>query len=232
MKRLSKLMLLVMGYGLLVVVLSSILSYPASAQGPSLPVRVTNTGAQAVPTVAQGTTTVAGSVSVANTPSVNVINTPSVNVANNTSNPIPVNITNNIGRTPWWQSLASVSSGPPIGPSSYTVPSGYRVVIEYANVHAIYSRNDASPGPTLGTYVPEVLLRVVPGSIGSEFDIELSPAEHVFSTTGRFFAASLPIKVILLPGWVIDVADNAADDPNSGGGSLLVYLSGYMEPAP
>ena len=49
---------------------------------PASSVVVTNTAANPVPTVAQGTTTVAGSVSIAGTTNVNVANTPTVNVAN------------------------------------------------------------------------------------------------------------------------------------------------------
>jgi hypothetical protein len=56
---------------------------PAMAQGrPAQPVLVTNGSGQPVPTAAQGTTNVAGTVNVGNTPSVNVANTPSVDIAN------------------------------------------------------------------------------------------------------------------------------------------------------
>jgi len=54
-------------------------------QSVKIPVVVTNTTAQPVPTAAQGTTTVAGSVNVVNTPTVSVGNTPSVSVANTPS---------------------------------------------------------------------------------------------------------------------------------------------------
>src|SRR6516164_4813188 len=55
---------------------------------PAMPpqnVVVVNTSGQPVPTAAQGTTTVSGTVNVGNTPNVNVANTPSVNVANTPS---------------------------------------------------------------------------------------------------------------------------------------------------
>jgi hypothetical protein len=52
------------------------------AQGVTLPVKVVNTTGQPVPTAAQGTTSVAGTVNVGNTPNVNVANTPSVSVTN------------------------------------------------------------------------------------------------------------------------------------------------------
>ena len=57
-----------------------LISIPAIAQ--TKPVLVVNGTGQPVPTAAQGTTTVAGTVNVGNTPNVNVTNTPNVNVAN------------------------------------------------------------------------------------------------------------------------------------------------------
>lgn len=59
------------------------LSVPAVGQGkPTQNVLVVNGVGQPVPIAAQGTTNVAGTVSVGNTPNVNVANTPNVNVAN------------------------------------------------------------------------------------------------------------------------------------------------------
>src|SRR5579871_2433831 len=52
---------------------------------PAQPVLVTNGTGQPVPTAAQGTTNVAGTVNIGNTPSVSVSNTPSVNVSNTPS---------------------------------------------------------------------------------------------------------------------------------------------------
>jgi hypothetical protein len=57
---------------------------------PTQPVLVTNGAGQPVPTTAQGTTTVAGTVNIGNTPSVSVANMPSVNVSNTPS----VNVAN------------------------------------------------------------------------------------------------------------------------------------------
>src|SRR5215467_12524998 len=48
---------------------------------PTQNVLVVNGAGQPVPTAAQGTTNVAGTVSIGNTPNVNVANTPSVNLA-------------------------------------------------------------------------------------------------------------------------------------------------------
>jgi|SRR6516164_305365 hypothetical protein len=59
-----------------------LIALPAVGQKDVL---VTNTPAQPVPTAPQGTTNVAGTVNVGNTPNVNVTNTPNVNVANTPS---------------------------------------------------------------------------------------------------------------------------------------------------
>ena len=67
---------------------TTVVSLPAVGQ--SKPVVVVNGPGQPVPTAAQGTTNVAGTVNVGNTPSVTVANTPSVTVANTPS----VNVTN------------------------------------------------------------------------------------------------------------------------------------------
>ena len=65
---------------------SALVAVPAIAQGkPTQNVLVVNGAGQPVPTAAQGTTNVAGTVNVGNTPNVNVANTPNVNVANTPS---------------------------------------------------------------------------------------------------------------------------------------------------
>jgi len=60
----------------------SLVSIPAVSQGRGLPVTVVNGSGQPIPTAAQGTTNVAGTVSLASGSIVNIGNTPNVNVAN------------------------------------------------------------------------------------------------------------------------------------------------------
>lgn len=218
---------LLKSFCLLFIVVSSL----SLAMAQKVPVQVMNTADRPVPTVAQGTTAVAGSVSiantpnvsVANTPNVSVANTPNVSVANTTTNPIPVTVTPDTRRTHWYRYLAYPTTPP--YPMNYTVPTGYRVVIEYANIHALEDTY-LEPYPGIGQYVPEILMQVHPGGADPEFHLELGPAGHVYTATNRYFAASLPVKVILEPGWMIEVADN------TGHGQVYVYLSGYMELAP
>lgn len=58
---------------------------PTTPPEPPKPVVVVNPPSAPVPTAAQGTTTVAGTVNVGNTPNVNVTNTPNVNITNTPS---------------------------------------------------------------------------------------------------------------------------------------------------
>lgn len=64
-----------------VVAVCSLMSVSLAAQSVTQPVRVVNGTGQPVPTAAQGTTTVAGTVDIGNTPSVNVANTPTVTLS-------------------------------------------------------------------------------------------------------------------------------------------------------
>ena len=117
-----------------------------SLVGPTKPVEIVNTASNPVPTLAQGVTQVAGSVSVANTPGVNVLNTPNVNVANaltldpastvqianEASDPVPVTVQNQPARQP----VQATGSLPEADAADnpivlYTVPAGKRLVIEY-----------------------------------------------------------------------------------------------------
>ena len=68
-----------------VVVGCALISVSLVAQSVTQPVKVVNGTEQPVPTAAQGTTTVAGTVNVGNTPNVNVANTPTVTLSSGTS---------------------------------------------------------------------------------------------------------------------------------------------------
>ena len=68
-----------------VVAVCALMSVSLVAQTVTQPVRVVNGTGQPVPTAAQGTTTVAGTVNVGNTPNVNVANTPTVTLSSGSS---------------------------------------------------------------------------------------------------------------------------------------------------
>lgn len=204
MTRLDKSMLAALGYGLLAVVLSSILIYPAAAQVPSVPVKVTNTPLP-----------VAGNVNVANTPAVIVSGTPAVTITNTNANPVPVALA-----PTHFQTLLQWLNNGALGTSCYTVPSGKRFVIEYANVHAILGQWIQPDGNLL----PEVLLTVWDN--GSDFlQLELGPTGRVVQENNRFFVASLPMKVVLEPGQSACISNNSTVSA-----SAWVFLSGHFEP--
>ena len=73
-----------------VIAVCILMSVSLVAQAVTQPVRVVNGTGQPVPTAAQGTTTVAGTVNVGNAPNVNVANTPTVTLSSGAS----VNVTN------------------------------------------------------------------------------------------------------------------------------------------
>ena len=68
-----------------VIAVCILMSVSLAAQAVTQPVRVVNGTGQPVPTAAQGTTTVAGTVNVGNMPSVNVANTPTVTLSSGAS---------------------------------------------------------------------------------------------------------------------------------------------------
>jgi len=98
MKKLVQILLIGLGFCLLIVALSALTSRPVPAQAPppSVPVTVVNTTARPVPTAAQGTTTVAGTVAITGTPIVraSIIDTPTVNATITNTPTVNANITN------------------------------------------------------------------------------------------------------------------------------------------
>jgi hypothetical protein len=130
----------------------TLVAIPAIAQGKPAPptqnVLVVNGAGQPVPTAAQGTTNVAGTVSVGNTPNVNVANTPSVNVTNTPTVSLAggasVNVTNPLdGQSeptplavldaiqPYEDSCIISFSGVADGSCNFqAIPSGKRLVIQ------------------------------------------------------------------------------------------------------
>jgi hypothetical protein len=119
----------------------------ALAAQPSTPVVVTNPAGQPVPTAAQGTTTVSGSVSITGTPTVNVASVPIVQ-AQDLDSP---------ARHRWSTNLDETHT-------SYTVPAGQVLTVEYVSLDCSIS-SSTPPSPwwveglftnTLSFYLPPV----------------------------------------------------------------------------
>jgi hypothetical protein len=122
----------------------TLFAIPAIAQSKPAPptqnVLVVNGAGQPVPTAAQGTTNVAGTVNIGNAPNVNVANTPTVNLAGGAS----VNVTNPLdGQSkptplavldaiqPYEDSCSVLFGGISFGTCNFrAIPSGKRLVIQ------------------------------------------------------------------------------------------------------
>jgi hypothetical protein len=154
----------------------TLVAIPAIAQGkpgpPTQNVVVINGAGQPVPTAAQGTTNVAGTVNIGNAPNVNVANTPSVNVTNTPTVSLAggasVNVTNPLDGQSNPTPLAVLDAIQPYEDfcrmdfrgfsdsscSLQTIPSGKRLVIQEFDAY----------GNLEGGLKP-VSIRLLPGNI-------------------------------------------------------------------
>jgi hypothetical protein len=119
---------------------TALVCIPALGQSKTQPVLVVNGSGQPVPTAAQGTTNVAGTVNIGNAPSVNVTNTPTVNLAtggsvnvtnppNGQNNPTPLAVLE--ATQPYQDTCSMTISGGINGTCNFqTVPSGKRLIIQ------------------------------------------------------------------------------------------------------
>lgn len=133
-------------------------------------VRVINTAAEPVPVIAQGTTNIAGNVSIANTPTVNskqsgawnvgITGTPTVEVGNEASNPV---LTRDVDRPTAqpFQYVAIVTLGEGDGGQNteIPVPSGKLLVIEQVSAFAIVSADQRLNFSILTHVAPDNAMR-------------------------------------------------------------------------
>jgi len=130
--------------GVVVLVVGFLLSVPNtghSAPPPDKDVRVINTPTQAVPTIAQGTTTVAGAVSITNAPTVHaqqsgawnvgLTGSPTVQVGNALANPVLVRDVDRPTAQPFEQQVAvTIPDGGGGENAFFSIPSGKLLVIQ------------------------------------------------------------------------------------------------------
>jgi len=171
-------------------------------------VKVINSSSEAVPTT------------VTNSPTVKLATNASVTVNNGESNPVLVQNVND-GVTPFHQTVTStIPNGSVSGSGIIAVPSGQRLVIEYAsafinvptgqNIHQLDITTEIR-----GVRVPHYLTR---NNNGTSFS-----GSEVF-TAGQ----QLRLYADGDTAVIFDVARNAA----SGSGSLAVTVSGYLVKIP
>jgi len=203
---------------MIAVSLFAFVSVSVLAVGQTKPVLVVNTPAQPVPTASQGTTNVAGTVNVGNTPSVTVANTPSVNVANTPSVSITGTPTVMVGNTvhlldaerlariPYQSTQFTVGGCVSFQISFTAAPPGYRLVLQH-----ISAQLQGSTQLTL--------------SIGTGFGYQAS-----WTFDGTLGASNIcGINQDLLA--YFDPADGQPNATVPGGGVLngTVTLTGYLE---
>jgi hypothetical protein len=202
MSRLRNYLLATSGLGILVVGLV-LTSPPASnaVPGPhTQDVLVVNPTSLPVPTAAQGTTTIAGSVSVANTPAVTFAPGASVGIdpasntvqlANTTANPVPVFNLNDASQ-PFQVGAGITQSGTNVSLIDIaTVPAGHRLVIEF-----ISTIGQVPPGQHVelmeiitvtdpfGGATHELLVNAQPPAVSGDFLFRASQQVKLYANAG------------------------------------------------
>lgn len=167
-------------------------------------VRVINTTAEAVPTVAQGTTTIAGNVSVTNTPTVNLA--PGTSVACTTAAPEPYQ--KYVGATNTGTNVHTFSLG--------TVPAGKRLVIEFVSAHG-----QVPPG----THVELFHLNTVAGSGGAATHDLLVHAQPAAVIGDAIFRASQQVRIYADPGTTVTALVRTN---TNGQTSCAIAISGHL----
>ena len=227
---------LVTACGFVVLVGAVVLSSPITANSQARPsnVIVVNPASNPVPTRAQGTTTIAGNVSVTNTPTVNlasgasvsVTNTPTVNLAsgasiginNTTANPVLVR--NVDGKVTFQkQVFFDIPSGTnAASAASVVVPSGKRAVIEHVTgyaqsttfvIYLVIPNTQENGGPV--TTVPHFLVSAKQG----DMTYIASQALRTYSGQGN-------------PIYLSAQRDGPFDSPIT----VVMSISGYYEDLP
>jgi hypothetical protein len=196
---------------------------PGPPSSPTQNVVVVNGAGQPVPTTAQGTTNVAGTVNVGNSPNVNVANTPNVNVANtpsvnvtNTptvqltnppSSPIPTWALDEPGRIPFVAYFSNSCSGTGCDYTFLPVRAGHRVVLQHISASLVF------------TTAPTALFGAVDGSFGAIF-FNVPPPPGGLNLTSFDHALLLYFDAGQTP--LVQINTNGQFDPSAGQNLALV----------
>lgn len=205
----------------------------ARNEPPSAPVTVVNTNSNPVPVSGA----VTGSVSIDGIADVNVTNTvpvsgnvgitgtANVNVTNNEANPMPVSVVETIPQViqiTYTEDLPEPLLGPP-DQVIYTVPAGFRLVIEYMEVRgSLYSGEAARGG--ISTMV---------NSRRSWHYIMTPPAMYLLSgapLVNMRTSAGQMVRIYADPE--TDVVGQLSRTDGTGDASLALTINGYLQPVP
>ena len=220
--------------GFVVLVGAVVLSSPITAysQTKATNVSVVNTAANPVPTQAQGTTNIAGNVSVTNTPTVNlasgstvsVTNTPTVNLAsgasvsisNTTANPVLVRSVDDAVRQIFQKQMQINMAAGEFGKNaSFFVPAGKRLVIEHVSA-AGFDDGDQHLQFEVDTNVN--------GEFASHFLVTERQGGH------PFFRVSQQLRVYADPGTQVQVV--VLRPTNTTSAVAAMTISGYYVDLP
>ncbi len=218
--------------GFVVVVGAVLFSSPITAcsQTKAGNVVVVNTNSNPVPTLAQGTTNIAGNVSVTNTPTVNlasgasvsVTNTPTVNLASGTSvgisntpaNPVLVRSVNDaVGQIFQKQMQINMAAGEFGKSASFFVPAGKRLVIEHVSAAGFDDGDQhlrfAVDTSVNGEFASHFLVTERQGGhpyfrVSQQMRVYADPATHVQVVVLRPTSTTTAIAVMTISGYYVD----------------------------
>ena len=177
-------------------------------------VRVINTTAEPVPTAAQGTTTIAGNVSVTNTPTVNLA--PGSSVAVTAATPLRVVDVNN-GIQPFQKYVGATNTGTNVHTFSLgTVPAGKRLVIEFVSAHGQVPA---------GEHVELFHLNTVAGPFGGATHDLLVQAQPAAVSGDAIFRASQQVRIYADPGTTVTALIRTS---TLGTTTCAIAISGYL----
>ena len=201
------------GFAILVVALL-LASAPAGQAVPSdKDVHVINATFDPVPTAAQGTTTVAGNVSISNTPTVNLASGTTVNVA--ASSPIPVSFTTQLD--PFQNAASTTESGTNVSTLNVaTVPAGKRLVIEFVSM-----TGQVPPGQHVE--IMELTTSNGLGGISHAFVIHPQPDAVIGDA---LFRANQSLRLYANAGTQVTALFRRSS--TAGSANYLVTISGYL----
>jgi hypothetical protein len=200
---------------------SSRTTVSAAPTPPVTPVLVTNSTAQPVPTVVQGTT----AVSITGTPTVSLANGSQVAITNTVTSPVLIRDVDGPAAQPfnYWDNDGQFTAGflaaNAGAPAAFTVPSGKRLVIEFVSAFA-----------------------QIPGGQNIVFGRIDTTGQSIYLTmthTGTFFQAGEQVEgfvttqrtfTVLEPG--TQVFPTAARDSGTGNGLFQVQIAGYYVDVP
>ena len=204
---------------------SSRTAVSAAPTPPVTPVLVTNTTGQPVPTVAQGTTEVSGSVGISGTPTVNLASGSQVAITNTLTSPVltrdvdgpatePFNYFGNMGQFSSGYAFANAGA-----PAAFTVPSGKRLVIEFVSAFAQIPGGQKIVFGRIDTTGQSIYLTMT--HTGSY--LQAGQTVEGFVSTQRIFA-------VLEPG--TQVFPTAFRDSGTGDGIFQIQIAGHYVNVP